>query len=186
METVMQNPQGSASTVATAAVGPERQQYLTFLLAREMFGVDILNVKEIIEYGSVTEIPMMPRFIRGVINLRGAVVPVVDLSYRFSARPTEITRRTCIIIIELHEQERRQDIGVLVDAVSEVLEIAAADIQGAPGFGSRIRTDFISGMGKVDGQFVILLNLSRVLSVEEIARLAHDAEAEVAESTESV
>jgi purine-binding chemotaxis protein CheW len=159
-----------ATTVVEAVEAP--QQYLTFTLGGEMFAVAILNVKEIIEYGTVTEIPMMPGFIRGVINLRGAVVPVIDLSCRFGGKATEVARRTCIVIIEMHEGEQKQDIGVMVDAVSEVLEIAADEIEPPPSFGARIRTDFIDGMGKVGGKFVILLNIDKILSIEEIAMLA--------------
>lgn len=148
------------------------QQYLTFLLGGEMFAVGILNVKEIIEYGSVTAIPMMPPFIRGVINLRGAVVPVIDLSSRFGNAPSQVSRRTCIVIIEVSEGEERQDIGIVVDAVSEVLEIPRSDIEPPPAFGAKIRADFITGMGKVGGRFVIILNVSQVLSVDEISLLA--------------
>ena len=147
-------------------------QYLTFSLAGEMFAVGILNIKEIIEYGSVTEIPMVPPFIRGVINLRGAVVPVIDLASRFGGKRSEISRRTCIVIIELAENDERQDIGVVVDAVSEVLEIPATEIEPPPSFGARIRADFIKGMGKVNGKFVILLEVDKVLSVDEIASLS--------------
>jgi len=146
-------------------------QYLTFSLAGEMFGVGILNVKEIIEYGSVTEIPMMPTFIRGVINLRGAVVPVIDLAARFGGKATEVGRRTCIVIIEVPDDDSRHDIGIIVDAVSEVLEIPGSEIEPPPSFGARIRADFIQGMGKVAGKFVILLDITRVLSVDEIAQL---------------
>ena len=153
-----------------AADGP--QQYLTFLLGGEMFAVGILNVKEIIEYGNLTEIPMMPPFIRGVINLRGAVVPVVDLSARFGHAKSEVGKRTCIVIVEVSEGDLRHDIGILVDAVSEVLEIPGSEIEPPPSFGARIRADFVSGMGKVAGKFVILLNIARVLSAEEIALLA--------------
>jgi purine-binding chemotaxis protein CheW len=136
-----------------------------------MFAVAILNVKEIIEFGTVTEIPMMPGFIRGVINLRGAVVPVIDLSCRFGGKSTEVARRTCIVIVELEQGDQKHDIGVMVDAVSEVLEIARSEIEPPPSFGAKIRTDFISGMGKVNGKFVIILDVARVLSVEEIAML---------------
>ena len=108
--------------VAGQATTGEEQQYLTFLLSGEMFAIAILNIKEIIEYDSLTEVPMMPSFIRGVINLRGAVVPVVDLSARFGRSKTEVSRRTCIVIIEVEGREdSRQDIGVMVDSVSEVL-----------------------------------------------------------------
>jgi len=146
-------------------------QYLTFLLGGEMFAVGILNVKEIIEYGHLTEIPMMPKFIRGVINLRGSVVPVIDLASRFGGRPTEISRRTCIVIVEVMDEEIRHDIGIMVDAVSEVLDIPGSEIEPPPAFGAKIRSDFIFGMGKVNGKFVIILNISKVLAVDEIAQL---------------
>jgi purine-binding chemotaxis protein CheW len=148
------------------------QQYLTFALGSEMFAVGTLSVKEIIEYGQLTEVPMMPDFIRGVINLRGAVVPVIDLSARFGRSATQITRRTCIVIIEVPTGDEKHDIGVVVDAVSEVLEIPSGEIEPAPAFGAKIRTDFIQGMGKVNGKFVILLDVGKVLSVDEIATLA--------------
>ena len=162
-----------AGAKAPVAVESSPAQYLTFLLGGEMFAVGILNIKEIIEYGAVTEIPMVPPFIRGVINLRGAVVPVIDLASRFGGKRSEISRRTCIVIIELTENDERQDIGVVVDAVSEVLEIPAAEIEPPPSFGARIRADFIKGMGKVNGKFVILLEVDKVLSVDEIASLSH-------------
>lgn len=149
----------------------EISQYLTFLVNDEMLGVDILNVKEIIQYGNLTAIPMMPAFIRGVINLRGAVVPVIDLSARLGGKPNAVGKRTCIVILEIREGDIEQDIGLVVDAVSEVLEIPGSEIEPAPSFGARIRTDFIAGMGKVAGKFVILLDINRVLSVEEISRL---------------
>lgn len=148
------------------------QQCLTFTLGGEMYGVQTLSVKEIIEYGHVTEVPMMPPSIRGVINLRGAVVPVVDLKARFGGGATQITRRTCIVIIELDEAGERQVIGIVVDTVSEVLEIPGTDIEPPPLFGARIRSDFISGMGKVGGHFVILLDMGRVLSVDELSTLS--------------
>jgi purine-binding chemotaxis protein CheW len=149
----------------------DQHQYLTFNLGGEMYAIGILNIKEIIEYGSVTAVPMMPGFIRGVINLRGAVVPVVDLATRFSRSASAVTRRTCIVIIEVESDEERQDVGVVVDAVSEVLEIPATEIEPAPSFGAKIRADFIQGMGKVNGKFVIILNVSKVLSVDEMAVL---------------
>ena len=150
-------------------------QYLTFSLGGEMFAVGILNVKEIIEYGHLTEIPMMPIFIRGVINLRGSVVPVIDLSARFGGKTTEVSRRTCIVIVEVSDGEMRHDIGIMVDAVSEVLDIPAGEIEPPPSFGAKIRADFIFGMGKVSGKFVIILNIDKVLSVEEIAMLTGTA-----------
>jgi purine-binding chemotaxis protein CheW len=161
---------GQAVRAAAEEVAPE--QYLTFTLHGEMFAVGILNVKEIIEYGNLTEIPMMPSFIRGVINLRGSVVPVIDLSCRFGNQITEVSKRTCIVIVEVQEGEFKHDIGIMVDAVSEVIEIAGSEIEPAPSFGAKIRADFIHGMGKVAGKFVIILNIMKVLSAEEIALLS--------------
>ncbi|MFZ2853347.1 MAG: chemotaxis protein CheW [Rhodocyclaceae bacterium] len=159
-----------------ALAGVERQQHLTFALGGEMFAIGILSVKEIIEYGSLTAVPMMPDCIKGVINLRGAVVPVVDLARRFASRATAITRRSCIVIIETANESAAgdgpQDVGVIVDAVSEVLEIHDDQIEPPPSFGTRIRTDFIAGMGKLDGRFVIILNVDKVLSMDELAMLA--------------
>jgi purine-binding chemotaxis protein CheW len=160
-------------TDGTTAID-EQRQYLTFLLSGELFGLGIRQIKEIIEYGTVTEVPMMPGFIRGVINLRGAVVPVIDLSVRFGRKPTEVSRRTCIVIIEVGDMgdETSQDVGVMVDSVCEVLEIPDSEIEPPPTFGAAIRAEFISGMGKINGKFVILLESGKVLAVEEMAELA--------------
>jgi purine-binding chemotaxis protein CheW len=114
---------------------------------------------------------MMPEFVRGVINLRGRVVPVIDLSVRFGRQATETTKRTCNVIIEVQAEGQTIDIGIVVDAVSEVLEIPASEIEPPPSFGAKIRADFISGMGKVKGEFVIILGLDKVLSVEDMAVL---------------
>nr|WP_308447356.1 chemotaxis protein CheW [Parachitinimonas caeni] len=146
-------------------------QYLTFTLGGEAFAMDILHIKEIIEYGGVTEVPLMPSFVRGVINLRGAVVPVIDLSVRFGRQPTQIAKRTCIVIIEVSFNGEMQDIGVIVDAVNEVLDIPGQDIEPAPAFGSKIRSEFILGMGKVNQRFVIVLDVNQVLSLEEMSVL---------------
>ncbi len=159
----------ASSAPAVVAAAAEQQQYLTFTLGEEMFAIGILAIREIIEYGHLTEVPMTPPFIRGVINLRGAVVPVVDLAVRFGREPRENTKRTCIVIIEIESDKGRQEMGIVVDAVSEVLEIPASEIEPAPQFGARIRIDFIAGMGKVNGNFVVLLDVNRVLSVEEVA-----------------
>jgi purine-binding chemotaxis protein CheW len=156
---------------AVAQTAEENRQYLTFMLGGEVFAIGILSIKEIIEYGQLTTVPLMPEHIRGVINLRGAVVPVIDLSARFGRAGTEVTRRTCIVIIEARGGEAQQDIGVVVDAVNEVVEIAASQIEPAPAFGANIRTDFIQGMGKVNDRFVIILSVDHVLSVDELAAL---------------
>ena len=166
----------SIAANASAAKVKEEKQYLTFMLGGEMFSLNILCIKEIIWYANLTEVPMMPACIRGVINLRGAVVPVIDLAARFGGQQTEVSRRTCIIIIEIGNGEERHDIGIVVDAVSEVLEVSSADIEPAPSFGAKIRADFIDGMGKIGGKFVIILSIQKVLSVDEIAALATVAE----------
>jgi purine-binding chemotaxis protein CheW len=150
--------------------------FLTFTLSSEMFAIGILNIKEILEYGNLTTVPMMPSFVRGVINLRGAVVPVIDLSARFSNKQSEVTKRTCIVIIEVTSDDECHVIGVMVDAVSAVLEIPAHDIEPPPALGAKIRTDFIHGMGKVDGDFVIILNVDKVLSVDELGMLNQNTE----------
>jgi purine-binding chemotaxis protein CheW len=150
----------------------ETRQVLTFLLAGEIFAIAIPCIREILEYGTVTEVPLMPTFICGVMNLRGTVVPVIDLSLRLGRAATTIHRRTCIIIIEVEFEDQLQTIGVLVDAVQEVLVIPEDEIEAPPQFGSQIRTDFIDGIVRVEGRFVILLHVDQVLSVEEMALLA--------------
>jgi len=151
----------------------EEKQYLTFKLGGEMFSLSILCIKEIIWYANLTEVPLMPACIRGVINLRGAVVPVMDLSSRFGKPSTPVTKSTCIVIIEVETQTEgeRQNMGLVVDSVQAVLEIASSEIEQAPSFGAKIRPDFIEGIGKVNGKFVILLNVNRVLSTEEIGQM---------------
>jgi len=158
----------------------DQHQYLTFMLGKEAFALGILSIKEILEYAAPTEIPMMPAFIRGVVNLRGAAVPVVDLSARFNRPAQVVTKQTCIVIVEVAANESRHIIGVVVDAVNEVLEIPAAEIEPTPSFGASIRADFIEGMGKVRGKFVIILNASRVLSTDDLEALtlaAHESSA---------
>ena len=149
----------------------EGQQYLTFTVAGEVFAIAISVIKEIIEYRIPTEVPMMPAHIRGVINLRGRVVPVIDLAVRFGRAAGTVSRRTCIVILEINQDEQQQEIGVVVDAVSAVLDMADANIEPPPKFGAKLRTDFISGMGKIDEKFVIVLDVERVLSIAELSML---------------
>jgi purine-binding chemotaxis protein CheW len=153
----------------------EQQQYLTFRVGTETLALGILTVKEILDYGHVTDVPMMPACVRGVINLRGRVVPVVDLAVRFGRTATVPSRRTCIVIVEVEADGDPHDIGVLVDAVNQVLEIPAEDIEPAPAFGTRLQTEFIAGLGKVEGQFVVIVNSDRVLALEELARYSAPA-----------
>ncbi|GAB4256232.1 MAG: chemotaxis protein CheW [Methylomicrobium sp.] len=148
-------------------------QYLTFMLGGEVYALGILNIKEIIAYGELTEVPMMPDFVRGVINLRGSVVPVIDLTARFGKGMTGIAKRSGIVIVETEsEAAETQDIGIIVDAVNEVVDIAKQEIEPPPSFGTGIRPDFINGMAKSNGRFIILLNGNRVLSVDEMAALS--------------
>ncbi|MCK2086746.1 chemotaxis protein CheW [Thauera aromatica] len=165
-------------TVAGAPTGSSGGQYLVFMLNGETFAIDILQIREIIEYGSLTEVPMTPPTVRGVINLRGAVVPVIDLSARFGRARSTVGRRSCIVIVEVESDggAQRQTLGVLVDGVSEVLEIGGSEIEPAPSFGARIRTDFIAGMARVGGRFIVVLDVGRVFSVDEIATFATLAE----------
>lgn len=160
------NPLDSATSVSNAPA-----QYLTFMLGGDAYAIGILSIKEIIEYTPMTEVPLMPTCVRGVINLRGAVVPVMDLQVRFAQPASPVTKRTCIVIVELASPEGDQVMGVVVDAVNEVLDIDASDIEPPPAFGTAIRSDFISGMGKVRGKFVILLNVDCVLDLDDLQAL---------------
>ena len=156
------------SEAQASGAAEQTQQYLTFVLAGEVFAMGILAIKEIIEYAELTEVPMMPEYVRGVINLRGAVVPVIDLSVRFGKPSSPVTKRTCIVIIEIETHNERHVLGVVVDAVNAVLDIPASEVEPPPAFGASIRTDFIRGMGKVSGKFVILLDVNHVLAADEM------------------
>jgi len=155
-------------------------QYLTFWLGTEVFGMDIRTVREIIQCGPMTTLPLMPGFVRGVINLRGAVVPVIDLNARFGRPAAQIGKRSCIVIFDALRAGERTELGLLVDAVSEVIRIAAAQIEPAPDFGTAVRRDFIRGIGKVAKRFVILLEPDRALDVHEMAALCETAQGALA------
>lgn len=163
------NAGGGSSEVANITAQDEEHQYLTFSLGSDLYAFGILNVKEILGFSKVTTVPMVPDFIQGVINLRGEVVPVINLAKRFQLPCNDITKRTCIVIVEVSNGEKSQDLGVMVDSVSEVLEIQPEDIKPTPNFGVKIRTDFIFGMGKLEEDFVIILDENRVLSIDELA-----------------
>jgi purine-binding chemotaxis protein CheW len=147
------------------------RQYLTFVVGGEVFAIAIASIKEIIEYRNPTDVPMMPAFMRGVINLRGHVVPVIDLAVRFGRDRGEVSKRTCIVILEVAFEGQQQEISVVVDSVSAVVDIADADIEPPPQFGAMLRADFISGMGRIGEKFVIILDVDQVLSVEELSAL---------------
>ena len=146
-------------------------KYLTFSLADEEYGIGILKVKEIIGMMSITSVPQTPGFVKGVINLRGKVIPVMDLRLKFNMDESAYTERTCIIVVEVTNQRGRVQIGIVVDAVSEVLNIKEGDIEETPTFGMNLDTHFILGMAKIDGMVKILLDIDRVLSHDEVALL---------------
>jgi purine-binding chemotaxis protein CheW len=148
----------------TGGVAP----YLTFRLAGETFAVRVLRVREILEFQAFTKVPNVPRWIRGVINLRGGVVPVVDLALKFGLPESPITKRTCIVIVEVDLGDEHVVMGILVDAVSQVVDLPGASIEAAPPFGTRVRVDFLEGIGKVEGSLVLLLDIDRVLSSAEV------------------
>lgn len=164
-------------------IGPpaeQKKQYLAFGLGGESFAIDISHVKEVIHYDELTEVPLMPPFIRGVINLRGAMVPVIDLSVRFGRTPTKIVQRTCIVILEVPRSESVVVVGVIVEKVSEVLDLAPSDIEPPPAFGTDARSECLSGVGKIGAGFVILLDVRHVLSRTELSALPGDGTVETA------
>ena len=147
----------------------EENQFLTFNSSKESFAVDIQTVKEIKEFSSITIIPLMPKSVLGVINLRGNVVPIIDFQVRIGKEKSKITKRTCIIIVEIIHLDEKMEVGILVDSVSEVIDIPQEEIEKAPSFGSKIRNDFIKSIGKIDGKFIIILDITNVLSVDELS-----------------
>jgi purine-binding chemotaxis protein CheW len=172
----------SEASTTEARVGSGR--YLTFTLNDEAYAVDIFHILEILEYRNLTVVPMMPAFIRGVINLRGRAVPVIDLAIRFDRGATTVRRRTSIIIVHIAETglsgtdgNAGQDIGILVDTVNKVVQLSESDIEPAPSFGSGIRADYISGMAKREGDFLILLDVGSVLSISDMVSLGDAAQA---------
>jgi purine-binding chemotaxis protein CheW len=164
------NPSKNA-LAASALADDTPAQYLTFTLGDEVFAMDIRTVREIIQYGPMTTVPLMPDFVRGVINLRGAVVPVIDLQARFGRPAAKVGKKTCIVIFDAMREGERVELGLLVDAVSEVIEISPAQIEPPPNFGTSVRRDFIRGMGKVASRFVIILEPDKAFDVEDMARL---------------
>lgn len=200
MSSVVMAGEGEAVGDVTIA---EAARYLTFTLNGEAYALNIFNVTEILEHRHLTVVPMMPDFVRGVINLRGRPVPVIDLAIRFARGATTIARRTSIIIVHINDGAQvggprdgagrvgdaggvGQDIGILVDAVNKVEAFAADDIEPPPGFGAGIRADFISGMAKRDNDFIIVLDIDRVLSLTDMVSLADVAAAASAGAAPSV
>ncbi len=155
-------------TIMNAATLTETMQYLTFRLSEETFALDIGKVREVLDFSSATHVPGTPDYMRGVINLRGSVVPVVDLKLKFGMNMTEQTVNTCVIIAEVAVDGEGVVLGVLADSVQEVLDLDPGDICPAPTIGPHLRTEFIKGMGKRDEQFIILLDIDRIFSCSEI------------------
>ena len=155
------------------AMAVREGKYLTFTLADEEYGIGILKIKEIIGMMPITTVPQTPEFVKGVINLRGKVIPVIDLRLRFGMEAIDYTERTCIIVVEIEGQSGTVLIGIVVDSVSEVLNIKSEEIEDTPTFGTSLNTDYILGMAKMEGRVKILLHIDRVLSVGEITALSH-------------
>jgi len=145
-----------------------QQQFLTFFLAKEEYAVNIQRVKEIIEYTTVTKVPKVPQWIRGVINLRGNVVPVVDLAVRFGLEERPVTKTTCIVIVEVEQDSERAVMGVIADAVNQVIDLAPKDIEEPPAFGTRVRLEYLLGMDKLGKKFALILNIDSVLSTADL------------------
>ena len=156
---------------AVSAMTSKEGKYLTFTLANEEYEIGILKIKEIIGMMPITSVPRTPSFVKGVINLRGKVIPVVDLRLKFGMPPMDYTDRTCIIVVEIAGQSGALTIGIVVDSVSEVLNIKEEDIENTPTFGVRVNTDYIMGMAKISGGVKILLDIDKVLSSQEIVSL---------------
>ena len=160
----------------------DTSQYLTFMLDEEIYAIDIQQVREVLDYTDITRVPRMPDFMRGVINLRGSVVPVVDMRLKFDLSLTEKTQDTCIIIIEINIDGETCLLGALADSVSEVLVLEPEQIEPAPKFGMRLKTEFIRGMGKKKDQFIIILDIDKVFSADELVTLTTEDAQNIGES----
>jgi len=149
----------------------ETVQYLTFKLADETFALDVAKVREILEQSSITKVPQTPDFMRGVINLRGSVVPVIDMRLKFGMTATEQTVNTCIVVAEVQLEDEIIVLGALADSVQEVIEMEPQQIEAAPHIGTRLNTDFIKGMGKHDGRFIMILDIDKVFTSDELSKV---------------
>lgn len=167
-ETVVATDRGSM------VLEEKRGKYLTFTLDREEYGLEILKVREIIGYVGITAVPQTPAYIKGVINLRGKVIPVIDLRAKFGMDSAEVTNKTCIIVVETSQKERKISIGIVVDRVQEVLDVDGKNIEDVPQFGPTVNTDFILGMGKIGDSVKILLDIDKVLAGDDLAGLGSD------------
>src|ERR1022692_1149941 len=164
---VLANP----TTADAAKTDPRAGKYLTFQLGKEEFAVQVLHVREIMGVQEITAVPQMPYHVKGVLNLRGKVIPVVDLRLKFGLQEIEYTQRTCIIVAQIESQNGKLMIGIIVDGVSEVLTLQAADIEDTPDFGNGVETPYILGMAKIKNKVKILLDISMVFTAQEVQRL---------------
>lgn len=164
-----------ASNQTVKAIAKKEGKYLTFSLAKEEYGISILQIKEIIGMMRITDVPQTPEFVKGVINLRGKVIPIIDLRLRFGLEEIDYTERTCIIVVEINTRSSMVQIGIVVDSVSEVLNIKQEEIEETPTFGAKMNTEYILGMANIEGGVKILLNIDHVLSTDETASLENAA-----------
>ncbi len=168
------------------AGGKNKRQYLTFTLDNEQYAVEVEKVKEVLEYTAITHVPKMPEFMLGVINLRGSVVPVIDLRTKFNMNKTEKTVDTSIIVMEIRFDNEIVELGALADSVQEVIELDEGQIEPAPRIGTKLDTDFIEGMGKYEDKFLIILDIDKVFSAQELDKVVSEetTHAEVAAARE--
>ncbi len=171
----MENDAAGTLNQNRSALADREGKYLTFTLASEDYGIGILKIKEIIGMMPITSVPQTPSHVKGVVNLRGKVIPVVDLRLKFGIPAIDYTERTCIIVVEISGQSGSVKIGIVVDAVSEVLNIKGEDVEDTPAFGARVNTDYILGMAKIGGSVKILLNIDKVLSTQDVVALEKGA-----------
>ena len=157
------------------AIKEKAGKYLTFALANEEYGLEILKVREIFGYMDITAVPQTPAYVKGVINLRGQVIPVIDLRAKFGMETTDVTEETCIIVVEITQGDQKYSTGIVVDHVQEVLDIAGEDIEESPQFDSSVNTEFILGMGKIGDTVKILLDIDKVLNSDDLAKFAGTA-----------
>jgi purine-binding chemotaxis protein CheW len=178
----------ASKTVIPGSEDQNVQQYLTFMIAGEEYAVNLLKVKEIIEYDTVTKVPKTPEWVRGVINLRGSVVPVVDLAVKFSQPPSLIGKLSCIVIAEVECEAESTTMGIMADAVRQVVDLKREEIEPPPTFGTRVRVDYLLGMARSGKKFCLLLDTEKVLSTEELLDIAsvRDLTTETSDASEEV
>ena len=176
--------QPAATEQGLSALTEKEGKYLTFALGDEEYGLEILKVREIIGYMDITAVPRTPDDVKGVINLRGQVIPVIDLRTKFAMEAVDTTEKTCIIVVQITHGDRSIKTGIVVDSVSEVLDVAAEDIEEAPTFGAGVDTEFILGMGKIGDSVKILLDIDRVLDGCDVGAIAEAAQTDAEETPE--